>query len=101
MILVKREEFSNAAPLWKYCAISLSNVGASYCQYEALKYVSFPVQMLGKSFKMMPVMVWGLLIANKSYGMSDWLIAMAVTGGVTEFLMTGKIDSESNTGSST
>merc|ERR1719194_250609 len=94
MIGVKGESYMNSAPLWKYLAISFSNVYASACQYEALKYVSFPVQMLGKSFKMMPVMVWGLLIANKSYGMSDWLIALAVTGGVTEFLMTGQIDSD-------
>lgn len=25
--------------------------------------VSFPVQMLGKSFKMMPVMLWGIVIS--------------------------------------
>jgi adenosine 3'-phospho 5'-phosphosulfate transporter B2 len=100
MITIKGESYVNTAPFWKYLAVSLSNVYASACQYEALKYVSFPVQMLGKSFKMMPVMVWGMLISKKSYGVSDWLIAAAVTGGVTEFLMTGQIDSESNAGSS-
>merc|ERR1719261_1531731 len=42
---------------------------------------------------MMPVMVWGILISQKNYGMKDWLIAAAVTGGVVEFLMTGKISS--------
>ena len=31
------------------------------------KYVSFAVQMLGKSFKMMPVMIWGMIISGKSY----------------------------------
>merc|ERR1719261_2148442 len=40
---------------------------------------------------MMPVMIWGILISGKSYGMKDWLIAAAITGGVTEFLMTGQI----------
>ena len=78
------------APLWKYVAISISNVYASTCQYEALKYVSFPVQMLGKSFKMMPVMVWGMAVGGKSYKLVDWCVAAAVTGGVTEFLMTGR-----------
>ena len=34
--------------------INLSGVGQTSVQ--ALKYVSFAVQMLGKSFKMMPVM---------------------------------------------
>merc|ERR1719281_1867624 len=99
MIFVKGEPGRNSAPLWKYLAISASNVGASYCQYEALRYVSFPVQMLGKSFKMMPVMVWGIIVSGKRYSLSDWLVAAAVTGGVTEFLMTGPISSHSSVAS--
>jgi len=99
-ILVCRESFLNTAPLWKYLVISLTNVYASTCQYEALKYVSFPVQMLGKSFKMMPVMMWGMVVSGKSYNLTDWLIAAAVTGGVTEFLMTGPISSDSGTSTS-
>merc|ERR1719310_818740 len=94
MIVGNQESPVNKAPLWKYFAISLSNVAATTCQYEALKWVSFPVQMLGKSFKMMPVMVWGILISQKSYKWQNWLIALAVTGGVTEFLMTGEISSK-------
>merc|ERR1719382_1125413 len=89
MALAKGESLASQAPLWKYLIVSLSNVYASTCQYEALKYVSFAVQMLGKSFKMMPVMIWGMIISRKSYSITDWLIAAAVTFGVTEFLMTG------------
>jgi len=100
MTLIFREPLGNAAPLWKYVAISVSNVGASYCQYEALRYVAFPVQMLGKSFKMMPVMVWGIAISGKRYGLKDWLIALVVTGGVTEFLMTGSISAKHQNGTS-
>merc|ERR1719207_450379 len=87
----KGESLWPKVALWKYLAISLSNVAATTCQYEALKWVSFPVQMLGKSYKMMPVMVWGILISQKNYSITDWLVALAVTGGVTEFLMTGSI----------
>jgi len=94
MIIGNKESSAPACPLWKYFAISLSNVAATTCQYEALKWVSFPVQMLGKSFKMMPVMVWGILISQKNYKLQDWLVAAAVTGGVTEFLMTGEISSK-------
>merc|ERR1740138_27134 len=101
MVDVKGENFQNKAPLWKYLAISFSSTYASACQYEALKYVSFPVQMLGKSFKMMPVMVWGIIVSGKRYSLLDWMIAGAVTGGVTEFLMTGPISSHGSSGSST
>eukprot|EP00413_Alexandrium_margalefii_P040022 CAMPEP_0204603650 /NCGR_PEP_ID=MMETSP0661-20131031/57392_1 /ASSEMBLY_ACC=CAM_ASM_000606 /TAXON_ID=109239 /ORGANISM="Alexandrium margalefi, Strain AMGDE01CS-322" /LENGTH=369 /DNA_ID=CAMNT_0051614731 /DNA_START=90 /DNA_END=1199 /DNA_ORIENTATION=+ len=100
MVLLHKESFANTAPVWKYLIISLSNVFASTCQYESLKYVSFAVQMLGKSFKMMPVMLWGIAISGKRYGIMDWLIAAGVTGGVTEFLMTGPTASPSNHGSS-
>merc|ERR1712194_571906 len=57
MIWQKGEPYKNQAALWRYAAVSVGNVTATYCQYEALKYVSFPVQMLGKSFKMCPVML--------------------------------------------
>merc|ERR1719262_1143260 len=91
MIAKNEEDVAPKCPPWKYFAISLSNVTATTCQYEALKWVSFPVQMLGKSFKMMPVMVWGILISQKKYGIRDWVVALCVTAGVTEFLMTGEI----------
>merc|ERR1719181_2210286 len=94
MIIAKGEEMGNKAPIWKYLIISLSNVAATTCQYECLKYVSFPVQMLGKSFKMMPVMMWGIIISQKKYRAIDWLIALGVTWGVTQFLLTGTISAK-------
>jgi len=100
MAVAKGESLASKAPLWKYLTISLSNVYASTCQYEALKYVSFPVQMLGKSFKMMPVMLWGIVISGKRYGIQDWAVAFAVTLGVTSFLLTGPVSSKTSTGSS-
>jgi len=100
MAIVNREQFGNGAPLWKYLIVSLSNVFASTCQYESLKYVSFAVQMLGKSFKMMPVMLWGMAISGKQYGLTDWLVAAGITAGVTEFLMTGPTASPNDQGNS-
>jgi len=100
MALVQQEPLVNKAPIWKYLLVSLSSVYASSCQYEALKYVSFAVQMLGKSFKMMPVMIWGIIISRKSYGLQDWAVAGAVTLGSTEFLMTGPTDSKAHSDSS-
>jgi len=93
MAFAKGETLLPQAPFWKYLIISGSNVSATTCQYEALKYVSFAVQMLGKSFKMMPVMIWGILVSKKRYTLFDWLVAAAVTGGVTMFLLTGPISS--------
>mmetsp|Transcript_58875 Transcript_58875/g.119893 ORF Transcript_58875/g.119893 Transcript_58875/m.119893 type:complete len:356 (+) Transcript_58875:46-1113(+) len=95
MAQAKGENMKNQAPIWKYLIVSLSNVYASSCQYEALKYVSFAVQMLGKSFKMMPVMLWGIVISSKQYKLKEWAVALGVTWGVTMFLLTGPIASPS------
>merc|ERR1719237_165827 len=94
MIGVRKEGIVHQAPIWKYAVVSGSNVAATSCQYEALKHVCFPVQMLGKSFKMMPVMCWGMCISGKRYSILDWFVAIAVTGGVVEFLLTGSIASK-------
>ena len=64
-----------AAAPQQYAAVSVSNVVATTCQYDALKYVSFPVQTLGKCAKMIPVMIWGRLILQKRYNLREYALA--------------------------
>ena len=45
------------APYYYYAPSSLSNSLSSWAQYEALKFVSFPTQVLSKSCKIIPVML--------------------------------------------
>lgn len=98
MIIGMRESMYCHAALWKYCLVSLSTVAASICQYEALKYVSFTVAILGKSFKMLPVMLWGRLFGTM-YRMADWLVSLLVTIGVLWFMLSGSARPEHNNGS--
>jgi adenosine 3'-phospho 5'-phosphosulfate transporter B2 len=49
----------NEAPYYQYLPSSLSNSLSSWAQYEALKYISFPTQVLSKSCKIIPVMLVG------------------------------------------
>jgi adenosine 3'-phospho 5'-phosphosulfate transporter B2 len=44
-------------PFYYYAPSSLSNTLSSWAQYEALKYLSFPIQVLSKSCKVIPVML--------------------------------------------
>jgi len=97
MIPVHKETYRMQTVWWKYVVISFSNVFATTCQYEALKYISFVWQMLGKSFKMMPVMLWGMVISRKSYGWKEWMVAALVTAGVTEFIMVDPQEDGSST----
>ncbi|CAM6109173.1 unnamed protein product [Calypogeia fissa] len=87
-ILIARKDMAPVAPVYKYGAVSLSNVLATTCQYEALKHVSFPVQTLGKCAKTLPVMVWGTFIARKRYNTKDYLVAGLITVGCAVFFLT-------------
>eukprot|EP00271_Cylindrocystis_brebissonii_P014240 TRINITY_DN35534_c0_g1_i1.p1 TRINITY_DN35534_c0_g1~~TRINITY_DN35534_c0_g1_i1.p1 ORF type:complete len:374 (+),score=54.32 TRINITY_DN35534_c0_g1_i1:588-1709(+) len=87
VLLVQGKSMAPVAPLYSYAGVSLSNVVATTCQYEALKYVSFPLQTLAKSGKMIPVMVWGTAIMQKKYNLRDYLVATTVTIGCAIFLL--------------
>lgn len=43
-ILIKQPR--HMAPMYKYSFASISNILSSWCQYEALKYISFPTQVM-------------------------------------------------------
>lgn len=80
-----------AAPLSSYAAVSLTNVAATSCQYEALKYVSFGAQTLAKCLKPVPVMAWGALWLRRSYGRADVGVALAVMTGCWLFMDGGSV----------
>jgi len=76
-----------------YMDISLSGMSQMFAMAgsnEALRYVSYPTQVLGKSCKMVPVMAGGLLLGGKSYTMFEYLQVVLITGGVVVFNFGGK-----------
>ncbi|KAL4428810.1 hypothetical protein ABPG77_005248 [Micractinium sp. CCAP 211/92] len=94
MLVLYGQDMRPVAPPYNYAAVSVSNVVATFCQYEALKHVSFPMQTLGKCAKMIPVMIWGTIILKKRYNGKDYLNAALITLGCTLFLMTGSVKSK-------
>eukprot|EP00321_Phaeocystis_globosa_P016435 CAMPEP_0118817308 /NCGR_PEP_ID=MMETSP1162-20130426/5338_1 /TAXON_ID=33656 /ORGANISM="Phaeocystis Sp, Strain CCMP2710" /LENGTH=343 /DNA_ID=CAMNT_0006747401 /DNA_START=3 /DNA_END=1034 /DNA_ORIENTATION=+ len=76
-----------------YMDISLSGMSQMFAMAgsnEALRYVSYPTQVLGKSCKMVPVMAGGLLLGGKSYTLFEYLQVALITGGVVVFNFGGK-----------
>ena len=49
---------------------------------EALRYVSYPMQVLGKSCKMVPVMLGGLVLGGRKFSRFQYLSVAFVTFGV-------------------
>ncbi|VAH13000.1 unnamed protein product [Triticum turgidum subsp. durum] len=87
VLLSSKKSTDPVAPIQKYCVVSFSNILTTTCQYEALKYVSFPVQTLAKCAKMIPVMIWGTIIMKKKYGGKDYFFAVIVTMGCSLFIL--------------
>lgn len=74
------------SPLWEFSFPSVANMLSSWCQYEALRYVSFPTAMLAKAFKVVPVMLMGKFMHNKSYESYEYASAAVVGFGLYLFL---------------
>lgn len=66
---------------------ALSNTISSWAQYESLSYVSFPLQNLFKSTKLIPVMIMGRLLNNTVYTITEILEAVIISAGVLIFSM--------------
>ena len=86
------EQPYHTVPFFKYSYSSFSNIMSSWCQYEALKFVSFPTQVLCKASKMIPVMIMGKVVSGKSYPYSEYLVAVLLSCGASLFLLSHNTD---------
>ncbi|CCI49424.1 unnamed protein product [Albugo candida] len=82
-------------PLKPFAFTAFAYLGAMLCSNEALKHVSYPTQALGKSCKMIPVMLMGVLLGNKKYSMQEYLCVVLITLGITMFQL-GKMATASS-----
>ena len=91
---------NNKAPLLAFTPCALSNTLSSWSQYASLKYVSFPVQTVFKSSKIIPVMIMGKVLQGAVYPVTQYLEAGLITTGVAVFSVlsktTPKHDEEQN-----
>ena len=87
IVIMARRQPRHKAPLYKYSYCSFSNIMSSWCQYEALKYVSFPTQVLAKASKIIPVMLMGKVVSNKKYEYYEYVVALLISVGMVAFLM--------------
>lgn len=93
LILVRRrrDDLKSKAPLSDYAYISLSNVIATSCQYEALKWLTFPTVTIGKCAKMLPVMLILNLRSGRRYSSDDFGIVAVVLAGCAVMISSGNV----------
>lgn len=87
IILFFQNSPTHKAPVYVYCYNAFSNVMSSWFQYEALKYVSFPVQVLAKACKVIPVMLMSRVIMKKTYTVLEYMTGFMISIGLFMFLV--------------
>ncbi|TAQ89113.1 hypothetical protein B7494_g2579 [Chlorociboria aeruginascens] len=75
-----------ASPFIYYAAVAGLNNAATLSQYSSLSYLSFTTSTLGKSAKMVPVLIIGHLWYNKRYKVRQWIGAFLVILGIWGYL---------------
>lgn len=94
--LLVRQQNRHRAPLFKYSYASFSNIMSAWLQYEALKFISFPTQVLAKSCKIIPVMIMGRIISRNKYEFYEYVVAVAISVGMV-FFLSGSYDQSKHT----
>ncbi|XP_058452062.1 adenosine 3'-phospho 5'-phosphosulfate transporter 1 [Malaya genurostris] len=94
--LTAKHQLKQRAPLYKYSFASFSNIMSAWFQYEALKFVNFPTQVLAKSCKIIPVMIMGKIVSRNKYEFYEYLTAIMISVGMI-FFLTGSTDESKTT----
>lgn len=87
IVLLCKRQSRHKCPLYKYAFCSFSNILSSWCQYEALKFVSFPNQVLAKTAKTIPVMIMGKVLFKTKYEFYEYVTAIILSLGMLLFML--------------
>lgn len=86
-LYAKDQLYRPTAPLFKCSFASFSNIMSAWFQYEALKFVNFPTQVLAKSCKVIPVMLMGKIVSRSKYEFYEYFTAILISCGMLFFLL--------------
>ncbi|KAK5975716.1 hypothetical protein GCK32_006662 [Trichostrongylus colubriformis] len=80
----------DTVPTKMYGICAASYLGAMICSNQALQYLPYPTQVLAKSCKPIPVLVFGVLFAGKKYSWRKYVFIFMIVVGVALFLYKDK-----------
>uniref|UniRef100_A0A0K0EI26 Adenosine 3'-phospho 5'-phosphosulfate transporter 1 n=1 Tax=Strongyloides stercoralis TaxID=6248 RepID=A0A0K0EI26_STRER len=87
LLSTRKRQPPHVPPFYYHSYISLSNTLSSWCQYEALKFVSFPTQTVCKASKVIPTMIMGRLLRKEKYSKEDYAMAFCLAFGAAIFFL--------------
>lgn len=83
-------------PVNMYSMLSCSYMGSMLASNSSLAYISYPMQVLGKSCKPIPVLLLGVLIGRKKYHISKFFNVLLIVAGVALFMFIKKADKKTS-----
>ncbi|KAI7906744.1 UAA transporter [Cokeromyces recurvatus] len=71
----------------KYGQVALFNCTGSPFGYAALKHIDYPTMILGKSCKLIPVLIMNVLVYRRKFPLYKYICILLVTLGVSMFML--------------
>ncbi|KAG6841022.1 hypothetical protein C0991_002570 [Blastosporella zonata] len=81
--------FSKRSLLLRYLQCSVFITSAAPFGFAALSYISYPAMVLGKSCKLVPVMIMNVLLYRRKFAPHKYVVVLMVTAGITIFMGLG------------
>ena len=76
--------------LLRYLQCSVFITSAAPFGFAALSYITYPAMVLGKSCKLVPVMLMNVLLYRRKFAAHKYLVVAMVTAGITMFMGFGE-----------
>ncbi|GJJ15621.1 hypothetical protein Clacol_009899 [Clathrus columnatus] len=74
---------------WSYFRTALLITAAAPFGFAALAHISYPTMVLGKSCKLVPVLIMNVLLYRRRFAPHKYLVVGMVTAGITVFMLFG------------
>lgn len=83
----KGEPLQTIVPKKLYVAIVATHILASASQWQMVRHLPHGAQVIGKSFKMIPVMLCSLVVVGARYTVVGWATALTLSLGLVQMLL--------------
>jgi len=80
-----RDERPSSIPPAQFAVLAAMGMGSTFCSVRSLRYVIYPIQVLAKSCKPVPVMIMGAFMGKK-YPLRKYFNVALIVGGVGLFM---------------
>lgn len=88
-----RDETPSTIPPARFAILGLTSMGSTFCSVRSLRYVIYPIQVLAKSCKPVPVMIMGAFM-GKHYPLRKYINVVMIVAGVALFMGGGDGDNK-------